>query len=57
MNKRLSELKGYLTRERTIKNLPVEEKRIIRCLTYLQMLIKNSEKEGTHGVLPHTGLI
>lgn len=57
MNKRLSELKGYQTRERTIKNLPVEEKRIIRCLTYLQMLIKNSEKEGTHGVLPHTGLI
>jgi hypothetical protein len=36
--------------------LPVEEKRIMRCLTYIQMLIKNSEKDGTRGLRPHSAL-
>jgi hypothetical protein len=51
------EAKGYEARSTTIKKLPVEEKRIIRCLTYLKMLIKNSEKDGTHGLIPHSALI
>ena len=36
--------------------MPTQEKRIIRCLNYLKMLILNSEKEGTHDLLPHSAL-
>lgn len=28
----------------------------MRCLTYIQMLIKNSEKDGTRGLRPHSAL-
>jgi hypothetical protein len=36
--------------------MPVQEKRIVRCLNYLKMLIQNSEKEGTHALVPHSAL-
>ena len=38
------------------KTLPVEEKRIIACLSYLKMLVLNSEKDGTHDLIPHSSL-
>lgn len=38
------------------KVLPGEEKRIIACLSYLKMLVLNSEKDGMHGLIPHTAL-
>ena len=37
--------------------LPVEEKRINRCLGYLSTLIYNSEKDGTRGLRPHSSLL
>ena len=36
--------------------MPVQERRIVRCLSYLKMLIQNSEKEGTHDLAPHSAL-
>lgn len=48
---------GYVIRTTTMKNLPVEEKRIIKCLNYLKMLIKKSEEDGTHNILPHKALV
>jgi hypothetical protein len=47
IDKRLSELKGLYIRKQTLDALPNEEKRIMKCLLYIQMLIKNSEKDGT----------
>lgn len=38
------------------KTLPVEEKRIIACLSYLKMLVLNSEKDGTYDLIPHSSL-
>ena len=38
------------------KSMPVQEKRINRCLDYIKMLIANSEKDGTHGLSPHSAL-
>ena len=38
------------------KALPVEEKRIIACLSYMKMLVLNSEIDGTHGLIPHSSL-
>lgn len=51
---RLTNVKGYYIQSSTRRNLPVEEKRIIRCLSYIQMLIKNSEKDGTRTLVPHS---
>ena len=39
------------------KILPVEEKRIIACLSYMKMLVLNSEVDGTHNLFPHSSLI
>ena len=36
--------------------LPAEEKRIIACLSYLKMLVLNSEKDGLNDVIPHSSL-
>lgn len=38
------------------KIMPVQEKRIIACLSYLKMLVYNSEKDGMHGLIPHSAL-
>ena len=48
---------GYLSQEKLAKVLPVQEKRIVRCLNYLKMVIQNSEKESTHGLIPHAALV
>lgn len=52
----IAAIEGFRSREKIQKYLPVEEKRIIRCLTYIQMLIQNSEKDGTYGLRPHSAL-
>ena len=36
--------------------MPVQEKRISKCLSYMKMLITNSEKDGTHSLSPHASL-
>lgn len=36
------------------KCLPIQEKRIQRCLKYIKILIQNSEKDGLRGVRPHS---
>jgi len=46
----------YLAPLKLRKVLPVEEKRIIACLSYLKMLVLNSEKDGCHGLFPHSSL-
>ena len=38
------------------KVLPIQEKRIKRCLNLIKMLILNSEKDGLRGVRPHSCL-
>jgi hypothetical protein len=38
------------------KVLPIQEKRIKRCLTLIKMLILNSEKDGLRDVRPHSCL-
>ena len=38
------------------KILPTEEKKILRYLSLLRELIKNSEKDGTYGLKPHSAL-
>lgn len=38
------------------KVLPIQEKRIQRCLKYIKMLIQNSEKDGLRGCRPHSCL-
>ena len=48
--------KGYKTNSKLKKILPVQEKRIIACLSYLKMLVYNSEKDGMHGLIPHAAL-
>lgn len=50
------EKQGYYIKARTISQLPVEERRILKCLTYVKMLISNSEKDGTHNLKPHSAL-
>jgi len=50
------EKSGYYIKSQTIKLLPVEERRILKCLTYVKMLISNSEKDGTHNLKPHSAL-
>lgn len=54
--KLVGEVKGYYIKTQTVKLLPIEEKRILKCLRYLKMLIQNSEKDGTHNLLPHSAL-
>jgi len=36
--------------------MPVEDRRIIRSLFILRQLVRVSEKNGTHGVRPHSSL-
>jgi len=36
--------------------LPLQEKRIIRCLGFLETLIFSSEKDGTYGLRPHSSI-
>ena len=38
------------------KILPFEERKILRYLTLIKELVKNSEKDGTHGLKPHSAL-
>lgn len=45
----------YATRIQNL--LPLEEKRIIRCIGYLETLIFNSEKDGTFGLRPHSSIM
>lgn len=53
---KIASIDGYKSREKVFKYLPVQEKRIIKCLTYIQMLIQNSEKDGVHSLRPHSAL-
>lgn len=39
-----------------LKILPIEERKILRYINLLRELIKNSEKDGTHGLKPHSAL-
>ena len=47
---------GIATPAKLRKVLPVEEKRIIACLSYLRMLVLNSERDGMNGLIPHAAL-
>ena len=47
---------GITTPAKLRKVLPVEEKRIIACLSYLRMLVLNSERDGMNGLIPHAAL-
>jgi hypothetical protein len=38
------------------KVLPFEERKILKYLLLIKEIIKNSEKEGTHGLRPHSAL-
>ena len=37
--------------------LPAQEKRIIRCLNYLLMVISFSERESTRDLIPHASRV
>ena len=57
LNEQFNEVhKGIATQAKIKKVLPVEEKRIVACLSYLKMLVLNSEKDGMNGLIPHTSL-
>lgn len=47
---------GYITATKLAKAFPVEEKRILKCINMIKMLITNSERDGLHGVKPHSSL-
>ena len=48
--------KGIATKAKIKKVLPVQEKRIVACLSYLKMLVGNSERDGMNDLIPHTTL-
>lgn len=57
LNRQYEEVyKGIATSKKIRKVMPVEEKRIIACLSYLKMLVLNSEKDGMNNLIPHTAL-
>lgn len=47
---------GYLTATKLAKCMPVEEKRILKCISMIKMLIQNSERDGLHGLRPHSSM-
>ena len=48
--------RGITTPSKLKKVLPVEESRIISCLSYIKMLVLNSERDGMNGIIPHSAL-
>ena len=48
---------GYLSNDKWQQVLPVQEKRIIRCINYLLMVISFSERESTRDLVPHAARI
>ena len=48
---------GYMTNDKWETVLPVQEKRIMRCLNYLLMVISFSERESTRDLVPHASRI
>lgn len=48
--------RGITTPAKLKKVLPVEESRIISCLSYIKMLVLNSERDGMNGIIPHSAL-